>query len=189
MRRHQREIAAIATLGNEPGQLAPKYTSGFFQVSDEQLAIQAAVDTPLINISGFNERNSQFPLNIDAPDVRPGQWVAMDTFEKRAESWQRRLISARCPMRTVEEIAATRNSPELAERNIGVPADRSEVLTLDKSENYIVDIRNQEGKYHLRMVALGNMPHTVTPTMVNLSWSFMRRFARDQETGACIELW
>lgn len=189
MRRHPMEIAAIATLGNEPGQLAPQYTSGFFQVSDEQLAIQASVDMPLINISGFNERNSQFPLNIDAPSVRPGQWVAMDTFEKRAESWQRRLISARCPMRTVEEIRATRNSDDLAERNIGVPSDRTEVLTLEKSENYIVDIKNVEGKYHLRMVALGNMPHTVTPTMVNLSWSFMRRFARDQETGACVELW
>lgn len=188
MRRHQMEIAAIATLGNEPGQLSPAVTSGFFVVTDEQLDIQAAVDTPLVNISGFNERNSQFPLNMDAPYVRPGQWVALDTFEKRAESWQRRLRSARCPMRTVEEIAATRNSSDLAERCIGVPADRTEVLTLDGSENYIADIKNNEGKYHLRMIALGNMPHTVTPAMIQLSWSFLRRFARDQETGAIIEL-
>ena len=188
MRRHQMEIAAIATLGNEPGQLSPEVTSGFFAVTDQQLDIQAAVDTPLINISGFNERNSQFPLNMDAPHVRPGQWVALNTFEKRAASWQRRLRSARCPMRTVEEIAATRYSKDLAERNIGVPADRTEVLTLDGSENYIVDIKNQEGKYHLRMVALGNMPHVVTPAMIQLSWSFLRRFARNQETGEIIEL-
>ena len=125
---------------------------------------------------------------MDAPNVRPGQWVALDTFEKRAESWQRRLRSARCPMRTIEEIAATRDSSDLAERSIGVPADRTEVLTLDGSENYIVDIKNNEGKYHLRMIALGNMPHTVTPAMIQLSWSFLRRFARDQKTGAIIEL-
>lgn len=188
MRRHQPEIAAIATLGNEPGQLSPKVTSGFFVVTDEQLDIQASCDTPLINISGFNERNSQFPLNIDAPHVRPGQWVALDTFEKRAESWQRRLRSANCPQRTVEEIAATRYSADKAERNIGVPADRTEVLTIDGSENYIVDIKNNDGKYHLRMVALGNMPHTVTPAMIQLSWAFLRRFARNLETGEIIEL-
>ena len=189
MRRHQKEIAAIATLGNEPGQLSGKWTSGFFVVSDEQLDIQASVDTPLIDISGFNERNSQFPLNIDAPDVRPGQWVAVNTFEKRAESWQRRLRSANAPMRTVEEIAATRTSANLAERIIGVPADHAEVLTLDKSENYIVDIKNKVGKDHLRIVALGNMPHCVTPVMIQLSWSFLRRFARDQRTGETIELY
>ena len=188
MRRHQPEIAAIATLGNEPGQLSPEVTSGFFVVTDEQLDIQASCDTPLINISGFNERNSQFPLNMDAPHVRPGQWVALNTFEKRATSWQRRLRSARCPMRTLEEIAATRHSEDLAERSIGVPADRTEVLTLDGSENYIADIKNKDGKYHLRMVALGNMPHTVTPAMIQLSWSFLRRFARNLETGEIIEL-
>jgi len=188
VRRHQPEITAVATLGNEPGQLSPKVTSGFFVVTDEQLDIQASCDTPLINISGFNERNSQFPLNMDAPNVRPGQWVALDTFEKRAESWQRRLRSARCPMRSVEEIAATRHSPDLAERNLGIPADRTEVLTLDGSENYIADIKNIDGNYHLRMVALGNMPHTVTPAMLQLAWSFLRRFARDPETGKIINL-
>lgn len=188
MRRHQPEIAAIATLGNEPGQLSPAVTSGFFVVTDQQLDIQASCDTPLINISGFNERNSQFPLNMDAPHVRPGQWVAVDTFEKRADSWQRRLRSARCPMRTVQEIRDTQFSPDLAERAIGVPADRTEVLTLDGSENYIVDIKNADGKYHLRMVALGNMPHTPTPAMVQLSWAFLRRFARNLETGESIEL-
>lgn len=188
MRRHQPEIAAIATLGNEPGQLSPEVTSGFFVVTDQQLDIQASCDTPLINISGFNERNSQFPLNMDAPHVRPGQWVALDTFEKRADSWQRRLHSARCPMRTIQEIRDTRFSPDLAERSIGVPADRTEVLTLDGSENYITDIKNVDGKYHLRMVALGNMPHTPTPAMVQLSWSFLRRFARNLETGEIIEL-
>ncbi len=188
IRRHPRLVAAVATLGNEPGQLSPKVTGGFFAVTDKQLDIQAATDLPLINISGFNERNSQFPLNSDAPDVRPGQWVALDTLEKRTDSWQRRLRSANCPMRTAEEIAATRNSPDKAERCIGVPADKSETLYLDGSEIYIADIKNNAGKYHLRIVALGNMPHLVTPAMADLSWSYLRRFARDLETGECIEL-
>lgn len=188
MRRHQIEIAAVATLGNEPGQLSPEVTGGFFVVTDEQIAKQASVDTPLINISGFNERNSMFPLHSDAPFVRPGQWVALNTFEKRAVSWQRRLKSARCPAKTIEEIAATKNSSNSVERLLGIPADKTEVLFKDGSENYIADIKNGDGKFHLRIVALGNMPHTVTSTMIELAWSFLRRFARDQKTGECIEL-
>ena len=189
MRRHQMDIAALATLGNEPGQLSPKVTSGFFVVTDEQIAIQASVDTPTINISGFNERNSMFPLHSDAPLVRPGQWVALDTFEKRAVSWQRRLRSAGCPEKTTKEIAATKNSSDYVERLLGIPADKTDVYFQGGSENYIADIKNVDGKFHLRIVALGNMPHTVTPTMIELSWSFLRRFARDQKTGECIELY
>jgi pimeloyl-ACP methyl ester carboxylesterase len=189
MRRHQREIAALASLGNEPGLLMPEVTSGFFRITDEQVEIQASVDTPTIIITGLNENNAKFPLHSDPPFVPPGQWVALNTFEKRAISWQRRLRSARCPGKTIEEIAATKNSADYVERQLGIPADKTEVLFLDGSENYIADIKNVDGKYHLRIVALGNMPHTVTPTMIKLAWSFLRRFARDQETGECIELY
>lgn len=187
-RRHPFDIAALATLGNEPGQLSPEWTSGFFQVSDKQLTIQASVDIPTINISGYNERNTMFPLHSDAPHVRPGTWVAVDTAEKRIKSWQRRLISSRCPMKSAEEILATKYSSDKVIRILGIPADKTEILFLDGSENYIADIKNTEGNYHLRIVALGNMPHTVTPTMIKLTWSFVRRFAREQETGSCIEL-
>lgn len=189
VRRHPFDIAGMATLGNEPGLIPPQYTSGIFLVSDEQIARQAKYDTPTINISGYLERNSQFPLNSDAPNVRPGQWVALDTFEKRAESWQRRLLSARCPMKTAEEIRATKDSDDYVERMLGIPADKTEVLYMDGSENYIADIKNVDGKYHLRIVGLGSMTHTITPMMIDLSWSFLRRFARDRETGACIELY
>ena len=188
-RRHPLDIAALATLGNEPGQLYAEVTSGFFVVSDEQLDIQAAADIPTINISGFNERNSIFPLHSDPPHVRPGQWVALNTFEKRSISWKRRLRSSSCPDKTVEEIVNTKNSRNSVERLLGIPADSTEVLFLDGEENYIVDIMNKAGKNHLRIAALGNMPHLVTPSMLDIAWSFVRRFAKNRETGECIELY
>jgi pimeloyl-ACP methyl ester carboxylesterase len=177
-RRHPEDIAALATLGNEPGQLSTEVTSGFFVVSDEQLDIQAAAGIPIINLSGFNERNSMFPLHSDAPYLRPGQWVALNTFEKRSESWRRRLRSADCPDKTVEEIVATRNSPDAVERLLGIPADSTEILFLDGAENYIADIKNKAGRKHLRIVALGNIPHIVTPAMIDIAWSYIRRFAK-----------
>jgi hypothetical protein len=188
-RRHPRDIAALATLGNEPGQLSENVTSGFFVVSDEQLDLQAAGGVPVINVSGFNERNSMFPLHSDAPHVRPGQWVALNTFEKRAESWRRRLRSAGCQEKTDEAIQATQNSPDTVERLLGIPADSTEVLFLDGSENYIADIKNRAGKSRLRIAALGNTPHIVTPAMIDIAWSYIRRFAKDPVTGDCVELY
>lgn len=189
MRRFPKDIAAMATLGNEPGQIPPEYTSGFFQVSDEKIDLQSHIDMPTINISGYLERNCMFPLYSDAPNPKPGSWIALNTKEKRMESWQRRLKSARCPATTIEKIAATQFSDDYVERMLGIPADKTECLYIDGHENYIADIKNVDGKYHLRIVALGNMPHTITPTMINLTWSYVRRFARNQETGATVELY
>ena len=130
-----------------------------------------------------------FPLYKDAPGQKPGSWIALNTKEKRIFSWQRRLISSRCPMKSSEEIAATEFSEDYVERMLGIPADKTECLYLNGHENYIADIANNEGRYHLRVVALGDMPHTVTPTMADLCWSYVRRFARDQQTGETIELY
>ena len=156
--------------------------------TDEQIEWQAGLDIPLINVSGHVERNSMFPVNVDAPDVKPGQWVAVNTQDKRIDSWQRRLRSANCHVRSREEIIGAADSAATVERKLGFPADKTEILTIDGSENYIADLKNNDGKYHLRIVALGNMPHTVTPIMCDLSWSYMRRFAKDPETGKCLEL-
>ena len=80
------------------------------------------------------------------------------------------------------------NSDNYVERKLGFPADWSECLYLDGFENYIADVKNVDGKFHMRQVAMGNMPHTVTPTMCDITWNFLRRFARNLETGECIEL-
>jgi len=37
------------------------------------------------------------------------------------------------------------------------------------------------------VVAIENLPHTTSSLMHIVSWSFLRRFARDLETGAVIE--
>ncbi len=189
-RRHQRLVAAAAPLGNEPGQLSPEWTSGFFAITDEQLQKQASVDTPIIMLNGYNETNCMYPLYTDAPFRNPRTpFIALDTREKRIKSWQRRLVSMNCPMKTEEEIAATEFSPDYVERKLGIPADKTEVLYLDGSEIYVADIRNNNGDMHFRVCAFQNCPHETTPDYAKMMWSFCRRFARDPLTGETKELY
>ena len=92
-------------------------------------------------------------------------------------------------MKTVEEIVATKDSPDYTIRMLGIPADKAETIWMNGNEIYIADIKNNAGKYHLRIVGEENMPHNTTPNQQIVSWSWLRRFARDLETGESIELY
>ena len=48
------------------------------------------------------------------------------------------------------------------------------------------DYKNSDGNCHLRLVTLENLPHMITPQMVELSWSFLRRFCRKSD-GSIVE--
>ena len=184
--RHPKLIAAVATFGDTPGLMD---TGMVILFTEEKVERLRNLDIPLINLAGYTEPRRHFPISQDGDDYRPWQGVGpLITFEQRAAGWQRRLRAFNCPMKSFEEIKATKDSPEQAVRMLGIPGDRSETLWLDGFELYIVDIKNNEGKFHLRMVGEENMPHNTTPVQQRLSWSFMRRFARDTETGKTIEL-
>ena len=92
-------------------------------------------------------------------------------------------------MKTLDEIRAMAESEDFVTRKLGIPCDKSEVLFVDGFEHYMADIQNSAGKYHLRMVGIENMPHMPLPSMVGLSWSFMRRFARNRKTQEVVELY
>jgi poly(3-hydroxybutyrate) depolymerase len=169
-RRHPGLVAAVATLGNQIGLMEPATTGeNVFATSDEQLERMAGFDLPVINLLGCHE---------GGPFVR----------EVHIRSWQRRLKASRCPMRTAAEIDAALTSGDKATRILGVPNDKSETLYAEGFEHYIADIRNLDGNFHLRVVKIEGMPHVTTPFMQSLSWSFMRRFARDPGTGNILEL-
>ena len=44
------------------------------------------------------------------------------------------------------------------------------------------------GKYRLAVASSENMPHLITSPMIDICWNFLRRFARDPETGKTIDL-
>ena len=173
--RHLDRIAAIATLNDRHGIAAPRYATESVPVTDEMVEHFSAHDLPLINICGQIE-------NV-FPHTTPGT----QGYENAIDAYHRRLRAFRCPDRTDEEIKAALTSPDLATRKNGVPADRTEVLYAMGHEVYVSDIYNVEGKCHLRLVTLENLPHMISPQMAELAWTFLRRFVREAD-GSIAEL-
>jgi pimeloyl-ACP methyl ester carboxylesterase len=188
--RHPEMVAAVATFGDPAGLM----TIGNLPVKGERLEKLMSIDMPLINLCGMAEHIVHFPISRTgegyrkAADARPGTSHPY-TLEERVASWQLRLKAFNCPMKSQEEIVATQNSKNKAIRMTGIPGDRGETLWMDGFELYVVDVKNNAGRDHLRIVAEENMPHNTTPAQQKISWSFMRRFARDLTTGAVIELY
>lgn len=185
-RRFKEHIAGVAQQGDAAGII-----QGFYGMTKEKANLMHSYDMPLINVAGTTEFNAIFPLNKPAEGIPADSYVWRSKFpttiEDRLETWKERLYCMRCPIPSDEELRnASRNK---AERELGFPTDRNDIFYAEGSECYIGDVKNVDGNYHFRTVAMSNIPHTTCRTMHILSWSFLRRFARDLETGKVIELY
>lgn len=187
--RHPKMIAAVATFGDPAGFVKV----GNLPMVGDRLAALKAIDMPIINLIGYTEQSCHFPLHSCPTAYRPGQGKVGTahaySVEERVTSWQLRLEACSCPVRTAEEIIATKDDPNYAVRMLGTPTDKAETIWMNGNEIYIADIKNNAGKYHLRIVGEENMPHNTTPNQQIVSWSWLRRFARNTETGESIELY
>jgi dienelactone hydrolase len=189
---HHEIIAGVAQQGDRPG--LPLH-SGFMPYginSQEKLDLMHSIDMPLIDVAGWAEMNQLFPVNTDAPNrdeisemaKRSNSIIKAD----RIEAWQNRLYASRCKVNTVEEIENAANGTR-AEKMLGFPTAHSETMFVDGVEVYIGDIMNEDGNILLRVASVENLTHTTCRYMQTLTWSFLRRFARDLTTGKVIELY
>lgn len=189
-RRNPSVPAAITALGNSPGLPSPEVSQEAVPVDDERAARMAAMDMPTAIICGCRENGCLIPINKPGHASQPG--IQVEGYGASAEGkiymWNRRLRAERCPEQSVDELMNVQNSPNKVLRELGIISDKTELLWLDGFEHYIADIKNNDGKYHFRVVGVENMPHTIGYTMNLCGWNFMRRFKRDLNTGEVIEL-
>lgn len=189
-RRHPDIVACIAPLGNSPGLPTPAVSHEAVVVDDARAAQMETMDMPTCIVCGCCEVGGMVPIYQTAHTFQAG--INVEGYAVSAEGkiamWRRRLRAERCPDQTTEEILATAYSPNKAIRALGIPTDRAQTVWLDGFEHYIADLRNVDGRYHFRVVAIENMPHMTLPSMHLCAWNYMRRFARDRKTGAVIEL-
>lgn len=143
----------------------------------QSLQDMAKIDMPCIHAMGCCEHISP----VGEPTFENSRHLTM--LKHNA------LIAGNCEPKTMGDFRAALESLDKATRMTGVPNDRSEVLYLEGVEHYIADVRNRDGKYHLRFLTIQNAPHNPFPTMQILEWSFIRRFARDPQTGKIVELY
>lgn len=190
-RHHPALVAGIAPMGNSPGLPTPAVSHEAVAVTDEMAARMQQMDMPTCILCGCKEVGGLVPVNQTAHAFEAG--INVEGYAASAEGkmamWNRRLRAERCPEQSAAALLACAESPDPAVRALGFPADRTETRTADGFEHYIGDVRNVDGKYHFRVVAIENMPHMIVPSMHMLAWNYLRRFARDAATGAVIELW
>lgn len=177
--RHPDMIAAAATLGNASGFASPSYSHESIVADDERIEAWSKIDMPIIDLGAASE--------VTSPHTMPSS--ILNDYSLFIEAWQRRLKACRIPMQTREQIMGAEHSKDYVTRLYGLPNDGSSLHVIDGVEHYIIDVKNVDGKDHLRIVGIENMVHTTEPTMPMLAWTFMRRFARDQKTGQVIELY
>lgn len=193
VRAHADKLAGVAILNDSPCIPTPETSTEDILVTDEEIEKLSKTDLPTIIVSGCCEDRSFFPINEGIADNRnkPAATVVQGygaSAQGRVEAWNRRLRSCRCPEISFEEALAAKNSASKANVRVGVPGDKSETLFLDGHEHYIIDVKNYDGRYHLRVVAEDNIPHLCTPSGLTMAWSYLRQFARDLETGDIIDL-
>ena len=169
--RHPELITAVATLNDRHGIASPNYSMDSVPVTDAMVDSFARHDMPLINICGAIE------------NVFTHTEKGTAAYANALDAFHRRLAAFRCPDKSDAEIEAALSGSDRANRINGVPGDRSETVYTMGFEAYISDVRNLDGKWHLRFVTLENLPHMISPQMAELSWSFLRRFARDKSSG------
>jgi hypothetical protein len=177
--RHPDMVAAVAPLGNSSGLAAPAYSHEAVVADDQRIEEWSKIDMPIITIGAASE--------VTSPHTMPSS--ILNDYNLFIEAWQRRLKASRCPVKTRDEIMAAEHSPDYVTSLFGLPNDGSSLQVLDGVEHYIIDVKNVQGRDHLRIVGIENMVHTTEPTMPMVAWTFMRRFARDQTTGKVIELY
>lgn len=190
MRNHFDVVTAVAQQGDRPGLPLGKGTYGIF--AKEHLDEIRAHDIPLIDVAGWAEMNELFPVNTDAPDkdrlTEMGKRSNPTDKPDRIAAWRNRLYAWNCPLPS-DEAFEVNDDWTKAEVMLGFPADHSETLFVDGLEVYIGDVKNTSGKNHLRIVAIENLTHTTCEFMHTIAWSFLRRFAKNPETGETVELW
>ena len=176
VRRHPTLFAGIATLNDRHGVASPNYSVDSVKVTDTMLESFAEHDIPLINICGAIE------------NVFPHTEKGTQAYRNAVDAFHRRLRAFRCPDKSDEEIEAALTGADKANRINGVPGDRTQIVYTMGFEAYVSDIQNIDGRWHLRFVTLENLPHMISPQMAELSWSFLRDFARDLTSGEIKEI-
>ncbi len=82
---------------------------------------------------------------------------------------------------TVRKAAAA--TADIVEEKIGFPFERTQVIVRENRSHFVGDSVDANGDCTFRVVGLAKSPHWPSKALTELTWEFIRQFARDPETG------
>lgn len=173
---HPDRIAGLGILNGSHGLQDPRRPGGDIVIGEDEISRMASLDMPQVIINGYAESD----FTAENVEKHGGEETAI-------RCWRNRLRACRCPDRSESEVALARKSGSVVERKMGITADCTDIAYVYGHDAYIADIRNMDGRWHLRCVTLENMPHMITPQMPDMLFNYLRRFAREKD-GSIAEL-
>lgn len=173
---HPDRIAGLGILNGSHGLQDPRRPGGDIVIEEDEIGRMSTFDMPQIIINGYAESD----FTAENVDKHGGEETAI-------ACWNNRLRACRCPEKSKNEVSEARRNGSVVERKLGITADRTDVVYVYGHDAYIADIKNIDGKWHLRCVTLENMPHMITPQMPDMIFNYLRRFVREKD-GSITEL-
>jgi len=193
-------FAAAAPCGIHLFEMNDKITPG--QIENVRI-----YDLPVVIVAGQEESLEVFPANQDnipagtmgpdrhsmsvladptlqdmiGPDGRM-MIVMPTTAEGKIALLNKRLYSMRHRELTLEECLACAHSDNEVERNLGFPADRTEIFELAGVRHFAAYFTNDKGQELLKIVSAEGQPHWPQATMAEIVWEFMKKFSRNPQT-------
>lgn len=162
--------------------------------TEEMLAHAAQIRIPVCQCIGEQEFLNLLPLCSNRPaaqsrdqtvpkDGHPAPQIDLSSKGKLASvnNWRR---IAGCPALTEEQIRkAVQNTADIVTEKLGFPFEHTEVRKLENRSHYIGDCINPDGETLARFICMGKSPHWPSAALAELTWEFMKQFARDASTG------
>ena len=82
----------------------------------------------------------------------------------------------------VREVART--SADIVEEKIGFPFEKTDVIVRESRSHFVGDSVDERGESSFRVIGIAKAPHWISPAQAELTWEYIRQFARNPETGA-----
>ena len=183
--RYPELFAAIAPCGNP---LRENYKPVLWYPDYERLR---RLTLPCIHLDGLEDLTQLLPVyhsgdvelseNLDYPGRTYN--MPLGKREYKCNSLRDMLYIFGCKDVTPEEVYACEFSEDPTIRNVGAPADETEVQTIHGKKHYVAKFRNGDGNLWLQIVGIESMGHFPDSTLGVAAWKFLRQFRRNQQTG------
>ena len=167
-----------------------------YYISFEQIEKTRLLGMPVLLISGLYDISEQFPIyrnTSDLYDMLPSNvptyrnvWMPRHK-ESKILSLRARLYITGCRDVSYEDCCAQEFSPNIVNRNFGIPFERTRVEHVLGIDHYIGEFCGRNGGVRLRAICLDKAPHQPVPTYASYMFDFFRRFRRDPDTGLLSE--
>lgn len=168
-----------------------------YYISFEQIEKVKLLGMPVLLISGLYDISEQFPIyrnTSDLYDMLPGNvptyrnvWMPRHK-ESKILSLRARLYVTGCRDVSYEDCCAQEFSPNIVNRNFGIPFERTRVEQVLGIDHYIGEFSGRGGGTQLRAICLDKAPHQPTPTYASYMFDFFARFRRNPDTGLLSEV-